>query len=127
MARNQTTNNGETPKHPNTQIPSRNEVILGNWVFGCLDIFNIFQYCKQVNSRSAASPMQEIHAALSEFTVKCGAFILGSSQLRRFAATLRGADEALPFPAADHFFRRYSEGRQPIHLVKAFENTNGLW
>jgi hypothetical protein len=25
-----------------------------------------------------------------------------------------------------NFFRRYSEGRQPIHLVKAFEKTNGF-
>lgn len=25
------------------------------------------------------------------------------------------------------FFLRYSEGRQPIHLVKALENTKGLW
>jgi len=24
-----------------------------------------------------------------------------------------------------NFFRRYSDGRQPIHLVKAFEKTNG--
>ena len=26
-----------------------------------------------------------------------------------------------------NFFRRYSEGRQPIHLVNAFEKTNGFW
>jgi hypothetical protein len=25
-----------------------------------------------------------------------------------------------------NFLGRYSEGRQPIHLVKAFENTKGL-
>jgi len=25
-----------------------------------------------------------------------------------------------------NFLRRYSEGRQPIHFVNAFENTNGF-
>lgn len=28
--------------------------------------------------------------------------------------------------ALANFFRRYSDGRQPIHLVNAFENTNGF-
>ena len=30
-------------------------------------------------------------------------------------------------PGDFNFFRRYSEGRQPIHLVKALEKTNGFW
>jgi hypothetical protein len=34
--------------------------------------------------------------------------------------------EFVSAPDALTFFRRYSEGRQPIHLVNAFENTNGL-
>ncbi len=42
-------------------------------------------------------------------------------------AGLRGAGDELFGPAADNFLRRYSEGRQPIHLVKAFEKTKGLW
>jgi hypothetical protein len=36
----------------------------------------------------------------------------------------------LPHSAAHgllNFLRRYSDGRQPIHFVNAFEKTNGFW
>jgi hypothetical protein len=29
--------------------------------------------------------------------------------------------------ALANFFRRYSDGRQPIHFVNALEKTNGFW
>ena len=33
----------------------------------------------------------------------------------------------MPAHALLNFLRRYSEGRQPIHFVNAFENTKGFW
>ena len=35
-------------------------------------------------------------------------------------------EDAAPFSDVFSFLRRYSEGRQPIHLVNAFEKTKGL-
>ena len=37
------------------------------------------------------------------------------------------ARELVSAPTLETFFRRYNDGRQPIHLVKAFENTKGFW
>src|SRR5215472_1791318 len=60
-----------------------------------------------LNSVFAPRHMHQMHSTLSEFTLK---------------ATL--AVPATYFPAA--FFLLYSDGRQPIHFVNAFEKTNGL-
>ena len=51
----------------------------------------------------------------------------GSARLKALQPGAGLAQEAVEFAATGRFLRRYSEGRHPIHLVKALEKTKGLW
>ena len=44
-----------------------------------------------------------------------------------YGNALKWGAEGVTVQTLLNFLRQYSEGRQPIHLVKAFENTNGFW